>query len=80
MKRITIDRKNQNSNKTGEKMQEEFYDKNGNYSGPNNGLSGYEWMQIFEKNINIQYGSIRHFIVRQTACTGWNKKARYVSW
>ena len=28
---------------------EEFYDKNGNYSGPNNGLSGYEWMQIFAK-------------------------------
>lgn len=28
---------------------EEFMDKNGNYSGPNNGLSGYEWMQLFHK-------------------------------
>lgn len=27
MKRITIDRKNQNSNKTGEKMQEELHNK-----------------------------------------------------
>lgn len=26
---------------------EEFLDKNGNYSGPNNGLSGHEWMQLF---------------------------------
>lgn len=28
---------------------EEFLDKNGNYSGPNNGLSGHEWMQLFRK-------------------------------
>lgn len=28
---------------------EEFLDKNGNYSGPNGGLSGYEWMQLFRK-------------------------------
>ena len=28
---------------------EEFHDKNGNYSGPNNGLSGYEWIQLFKK-------------------------------
>lgn len=28
---------------------EEFLDKNGNYSGPNNGLSGYEWIQLFKK-------------------------------
>ncbi len=28
---------------------EEFFDKNGNYSGPNGGLSGYEWMQLFTK-------------------------------
>lgn len=28
---------------------EEFLDKNGNYSGPNDGLSGHEWMQLFRK-------------------------------
>ena len=28
---------------------EEYLDKNGNYSGPNNGLSGHEWMQLFRK-------------------------------
>lgn len=28
---------------------EEFLDKNGNYSGPNNGLSGEEWMHLFKK-------------------------------
>lgn len=28
---------------------EEFLDKNGNYSGPNGGLSGHEWMQLFRK-------------------------------
>lgn len=28
---------------------EEYYDKNGNYSGPNNGLSGHEWIQLFKK-------------------------------
>ena len=28
---------------------EEFLDKNGNYSGPNGGMSGYEWIQIFKK-------------------------------
>lgn len=28
---------------------EEYLDKNGNYSGPNGGLSGHEWMQIFKK-------------------------------
>ena len=28
---------------------EEFLDKNGNYSGPNNGLSGQEWMMLFKK-------------------------------
>lgn len=29
--------------------EEEYLDKNGNYSGPNNGLSGHEWMQLFKK-------------------------------
>ncbi len=29
---------------------EEFLDKNGNYSGPNDGLSGYEWIKLFKKN------------------------------
>lgn len=28
---------------------EEFLDSNGNYSGPNGGLSGYEWIQLFKK-------------------------------
>lgn len=28
---------------------EEYLNKNGNYSGPNNGLSGHEWMQLFKK-------------------------------
>ena len=28
---------------------EEYYDKNGNYSGPNNGLSGHERIQQFKK-------------------------------
>lgn len=28
---------------------EEFLDRNGNYSGPNNGLTGQEWMQLFRK-------------------------------
>lgn len=28
---------------------EEYLDKNGNYSGPNGGLSGHEWMQLFKK-------------------------------
>ncbi len=28
---------------------EEFLDKHGNYSGPNGGLSGYEWVQLFHK-------------------------------
>ncbi|MCR5837999.1 MAG: VWA containing CoxE family protein [Lachnospiraceae bacterium] len=29
--------------------EEEYYDKNGNYSGPNGGLSGHEWIQLFKK-------------------------------
>ena len=29
--------------------EEEFLDKNGNYSGPNGGLSGEEWLKIFRK-------------------------------
>lgn len=29
--------------------EEEFLDKNGNYSGPNDGLSGEEWLKIFRK-------------------------------
>ena len=29
--------------------EEEYLDKNGNYSGPNDGLSGHEWMQLFRK-------------------------------
>ncbi len=28
---------------------EEFLDKNGNYSGPNNGLSGHEWIKWFKQ-------------------------------
>ncbi len=29
---------------------EEFLDKNGNYSGPNNGLSGHEWIKWFKQS------------------------------
>lgn len=28
---------------------EEYLDKNGSFNGPNNGLSGHEWMQLFRK-------------------------------
>lgn len=28
---------------------EEYLDKNGNYSGPNGGLSGHEWIQLFKQ-------------------------------
>ena len=28
---------------------EELYDKTGNYRGPNDGLSGYDWMQYIEQ-------------------------------
>ena len=47
---------------------EEFKDKNGNYSGPNGGLSGKEWIELFKKkyphsiwlNPSYHYGDLNN--------------------